>query len=127
MSATILNSHYNWQHQETLAKIGHAILTPDQCIDTIVRDANAVPSSLVRWHDPTQTDVQQSQVHYHRSEDLLAASVDGVTVPLNAPVPLQRVAIAKPWGQELWYTGIEARGHSRVGSSPTKSLPLAQY
>ncbi len=31
---------------------------------------------------------------------------------LLLPLSLSPVAIAKPWGQEIWYTGIEARGQS---------------
>lgn len=30
------------------------------------------------------------------------------------PLRLQPVHIAKPWGQEIWFTGIEARGQSAV-------------
>lgn len=34
---------------------------------------------------------------------------------LDAPVPLQPVHIPKPWGQEIWFTGIEQRGVAEVG------------
>ena len=33
---------------------------------------------------------------------------------LSGPLLLQAVSIEKPWGQELWFTGIEERGVSRV-------------
>lgn len=33
---------------------------------------------------------------------------------LERPLPLAPVAVPKPWGRELWFTGIEARGVSRV-------------
>ena len=33
---------------------------------------------------------------------------------LSAPLLLQTVSISKPWGREIWYTGIEERGVSRV-------------
>jgi hypothetical protein len=59
-----------------------------------------------------------------------AANVDGwgAELPfpifeLGAPIPLQPVAIPKPWGQEIWYTGIERRGVAEVGS-PDKKIPL---
>jgi len=29
---------------------------------------------------------------------------------LNEPLPLETVSIPKPWGQEIWYTGVEQRG-----------------
>lgn len=35
------------------------------------------------------------------------------------PVPLMTVEIPKPWGQEVWYTGIEARGVSAVQTLTT--------
>jgi len=45
-------------------------------------------------------------------------------VDLGAPLRLDPVAIPKPWGRELWFTGIEARGQSgvRVGDG---AVPLA--
>lgn len=33
---------------------------------------------------------------------------------LDAPLQLQPIYIPKPWGQEIWYTGIEARGQSAI-------------
>lgn len=36
----------------------------------------------------------------------------------NEPWPLQTVRIPKPWGAEIWYTGIEARGVCRAGEMP---------
>ncbi|HWV16422.1 MAG TPA: hypothetical protein VN030_13395 [Cellvibrio sp.] len=33
---------------------------------------------------------------------------------LSAPLILDPVKIPKPWGQEIWYTGIEARGQSNI-------------
>lgn len=41
----------------------------------------------------------------------------------SAPLMLEPVHIPKPWGQEIWYTGIEARGQSRV-SAQSFSIPL---
>jgi hypothetical protein len=32
-------------------------------------------------------------------------------------LPLQAVHIEKPWGEEVWFTGVESRGVSRVGSA----------
>ncbi|MEQ8857107.1 MAG: hypothetical protein RIC56_00535 [Pseudomonadales bacterium] len=45
---------------------------------------------------------------------------------LDDPVRLAPVHVGKPWGHELWLTGIEARGESRVVSA-TGELPLSQY
>jgi len=41
----------------------------------------------------------------------------------SAPLLLEPICIPKPWGQEIWYTGIEARGQSRV-SAQGFSIPL---
>jgi hypothetical protein len=47
-------------------------------------------------------------------------------VDVAEPVRLVPVTIAKPWGQEIWYTGIEARGESRVVTS-TGETSLSAY
>lgn len=40
----------------------------------------------------------------------IAARVDGQLLNLADPLALGTQTIPKPWGQEIWYTGIEARG-----------------
>jgi hypothetical protein len=42
---------------------------------------------------------------------------------LNKAIHLSPIAIAKPWGQEIWYTGIEERGQSQVSAQGFK-IPL---
>lgn len=44
------------------------------------------------------------------------------TVDLRAPLQLETVAIPKPWGQEIWYTGIEERGVCSVAGMPLSWL-----
>lgn len=52
------------------------------------------------------------------------ARLHGVpVVDLGAPLHLEPVAVPKPWGRELWFTGIEARGQSGVRAGGG-SLPL---
>lgn len=49
-----------------------------------------------------------------------------LTLPLfslSNAIPLQPISIPKPWGQEIWYTGIEKRGVARVGINGV-SIPL---
>jgi hypothetical protein len=53
----------------------------------------------------------------------LAMTLKVPLIDLAAPWKLKPVSIAKPWGQEIWYTGIEARGQSEVGDDKC-SLPL---
>lgn len=43
---------------------------------------------------------------------------------LDGPLALQPVTIPKPWGQEIWYTGIEVRGQAQVTDARGRSLPL---
>ena len=47
-------------------------------------------------------------------------------IVLDAPVILNPLAIPKPWGQEIWFSGIEARGESSVSQGET-TLPLSAY
>jgi len=56
----------------------------------------------------------------------LRAHVDGHELFLDAPVALEAVHVPKPWGQEIWLTGIEARGESTVRTA-AGTLPLSQY
>ncbi len=46
--------------------------------------------------------------------DVLAKALDSPVISLGDAMPLSSVDIPKPWGQEIWYTGIEARGVSSV-------------
>ena len=56
----------------------------------------------------------------------LNAYLDGVKVSLDEPVRLRPVYIPKPWGREIWYSGIESRGESHISGS-NGSLPLSHY
>ena len=44
----------------------------------------------------------------------------------NGPVPLQPVAVDKPWGREVWYSGMEERGESAVATA-SGVVPLSRY
>ncbi|MFT7132341.1 MAG: hypothetical protein ACI81O_001050 [Cyclobacteriaceae bacterium] len=46
------------------------------------------------------------------------ASMPVGVVNLSRPLRLEPVTIAKPWGEEIWYTGIEARGVCTVEGIP---------
>lgn len=59
--------------------------------------------------------------------DTQRAIVDGIEVSLDEPCQLLPVEIPKPWGREIWYTGIEARGESRVRVPGVADLPLSTY
>ena len=53
----------------------------------------------------------------------LADAIGSPVVDLFGPWELLPVHIAKPWGQEIWYTGIEARGQSLIAEGGN-SVPL---
>ena len=50
----------------------------------------------------------------------------GIKIDPSAPVKLEPVTIAKPWGREIWHSAIEARGESAVRTA-AGSVPLSQY
>lgn len=56
--------------------------------------------------------------------DQIAAVLGIAVLDFSVPWRLQPVHIPKPWGQEIWYTGIEARGVSQVVSE-TGTTPLS--
>ena len=56
----------------------------------------------------------------------LAELLEFVFMDISAPVTLQPVSINKPWGREVWYTGMEDRGHSCV-TDGRHSTPLAWW
>ena len=41
----------------------------------------------------------------------ISSALDVPILKLNTPLSLAPVEIEKPWGKELWYTGIEKRGY----------------
>lgn len=44
----------------------------------------------------------------------------------DSPCALQPVTVAKPWGREVWYSGVEARGESGICTA-SGVQPLSQY
>jgi len=62
----------------------------------------------------------------HAEAPELSAIVQGEEFSLCDPVLLEPVEISKPWGREIWHTGIETRGESRVRGT-TGSLGLGSY
>lgn len=66
--------------------------------------------------------------------EMLPAELESVTryctqqgfpwVLISSPLLLEPVYVPKPWGQEVWYTGVEARGQaSVVGQGGSLPLP----
>ncbi|MCB1614613.1 MAG: hypothetical protein KDI30_01240, partial [Pseudomonadales bacterium] len=57
-----------------------------------------------------------------RSVDESAMLLEEAAFDLNLPLMLEPVHIPKPWGQEIWFTGIEARGQASICSASGKTL-----
>ncbi len=53
----------------------------------------------------------------------LIAGLPVALLSLDDAMPLQPIAIPKPWGQEIWYTGIEKRGVAEIGEAG-RGVPL---
>jgi hypothetical protein len=65
----------------------------------------------------TRAVMAQSGTPRRAYNNLLA--VLGLTdIDLKAPLKLDTIRIPKPWGQEIWYTGIEARGVCAIQGVP---------
>ncbi len=47
----------------------------------------------------------------------------------RAALPLQTVSVAKPWGEEVWHSGVESRGVCSIGFPPEQggSMPLPLF
>jgi hypothetical protein len=71
-----------------------------------------------------QYDVMQKLFDQGNGVEHIAATLGIAVVDFSAPFRLQPVHIPKPWGQEIWFTGIEARGVSQV-ISETGTTPLS--
>lgn len=61
---------------------------------------------------------QSSSSSARQDYDDLLVSLGLDEINLMEPMKLDRVHIPKPWGQEIWYTGIEKRGICSVQSVP---------
>ncbi len=55
--------------------------------------------------------------------DQVLKSIKSPWFELGQPMALQTVSIAKPWGREIWYTGIEERGVARFEQGE-RSIPI---
>ena len=81
------------------------------------------------WQAPPASSSHQVTYRVDADSGCRQADIDGMVFSLADPCLLQPVAIKKPWGQEIWYTGIEARGESRILPQPEAdtALPLGTY
>ena len=93
-----------------------------------LEDDNAKELNILHTHrDPVSASSDDYQITYHKTSKGLTATLREQAINLEEPVLLESVDINKPWGREIWYTGIEERGESRIKTSDDKSLPLSLY
>lgn len=71
-----------------------------------------------------QRSVLDALIAQKLSLDSIAAELGVAVLDFSRPFNLQPVYIPKPWGQEIWFTGMEARGVSQVASE-TGATPLS--
>ncbi len=82
-------------------------------------DENAFRVTLSSDIESLQEAVEkQTQTTAIDSYDTLLASSALPDINLMAPMKLDRIHITKPWGQEIWYTGIEKRGVCSIQAIP---------
>ncbi|MFT5482396.1 MAG: hypothetical protein ACI9GW_001046 [Halieaceae bacterium] len=79
----------------------------------LVAETELVLSALVQMEREIETDI----LHGEAALDSLAALVGCAVINPALPLTLLTLAIAKPWGQEVWYTGIEERGVCSIGDA----------
>lgn len=82
----------------------------DRCV--VTTDVTSMRDAVARHHDD-----EPSQAF-----DSIAAMLEAEIINLSAPLKLSPVYIPKPWGQEIWFTGIEERGVSEVQGVPLSWL-----
>lgn len=66
--------------------------------------------------------LNQQDAHTPALRDV-ARKLGAALIDLRKPLLLSPVAIPKPWGQEIWFTGMEARGQASVRTE-TGQTPL---
>lgn len=77
------------------------------------------------WRSPPDS-VTLEAAYRISSDGRVQARLEDHEIFLDEPVLLEPVHIAKPWGQEIWHSGIEARGECGV-RTPAGVLPLSHY
>lgn len=66
----------------------------------------------------SETPLEATAIQDLNALEQIARNTGNSIINLRKPLPLTPVHIAKPWGQEIWYSGIEARGVSEIEGVP---------
>lgn len=108
----------------------------DSVLDRALDAGHGMPSEPVRqtlvldrtWLETPDRLTREATYHFHPGPTgtRIVARLGEHEIPLDEPVRLTPVCIPKPWGREIWLTGIESRGESLVRTGAGE-LPLSQY
>ena len=103
-------------------------LSNNKDLDTFLKDRTLFEFTTSISHtDAVSGNSSNHRVDYTKTPNGLNARVLGHTINLEAPVMLTPVYINKPWGREIWYTGIEKRGESSVVMDNNNSIPISLF
>ena len=103
-------------------------LSNNKDLDTFLKDRTLFEFTTSISHtDAVSGNSSNHRVEYTKTPNGLNARVLGHTINLEAPVMLAPVYIDKPWGREIWYTGIEKRGESSVVTENNNSIPISLF
>ncbi len=103
-------------------------LTNKKELNSFIKDENVDELNVRHSHSDQVSAVSEDfSVTYRKTPEGLTASLCEQTINIEKPVLLESVDIEKPWGREIWYTGVEERGESRVKTGDDRSIPLSLY
>lgn len=105
-----------WLEEAPLVTLSALYLVERQAGQVLVRCVvKAVPASVFTAY------LEQLEGSDRQCFDAVCEKFQLPSFALGQPVPLKSVRIAKPWGQEIWYTGVEQRGVATAGSGSFQS------
>ena len=79
---------------------------------------------FLRYYEAEPSTLQlYCECHLNAGELYCRIAADPGAMPadwinLTAPLRLDQVTVPKPWGAEIWYTGIESRGVCSIQNTP---------
>lgn len=108
-----------------------ASVAAESCTAAIASPGSDIAAEII-FPTPWLAEAERSLSVTYRADETANLGVrvntgaGSINVDLAAPQRLQTLAVEKPWGNELWLTGIEQRGECtiRIGA---EFLPLASY
>jgi hypothetical protein len=103
--------HFEIDHGQRYLDTGETV-----SLQVLTLKRNAGRCVLI-WKE-SRFELTESHTQSADTFDKVAADLGMTPINLDLPLPLEPISIPKPWGQEIWYTGIEQRGISTVNGVP---------